>query len=42
VTVHFLPRSPNSRKNSIRNSSRLKMSQATDTVSCNMALVGLK
>jgi hypothetical protein len=42
VTVHFLPRSPNSRKNSISNSSRLKMSQATGVVTCNMTPVGLK
>jgi hypothetical protein len=42
VTVHFLPRSPNSRKNSISNSSRLKRSQATGAVSRNTALVGPK
>jgi hypothetical protein len=42
VTVHFLPCSLNSRKNSISNSSRLKMSQATDAVSCNTAPVGPK
>jgi hypothetical protein len=42
VIVHFLPRSPNSRKNSIINSNRLKMSQATGTVSRNMTPVGLK
>jgi hypothetical protein len=42
VTVHFLPRSPNSRKNSISNSSRLKMSQATGAASRNTAPVGPK
>jgi hypothetical protein len=42
VTVHFLPRSPNSRKNSISNSSRLKMSQATGAVSHNTAPLGFK
>jgi hypothetical protein len=42
VTIHFLPRSPNSRKNSISDSSRLKMSQATGAVSRNMAPVGPK
>jgi hypothetical protein len=42
VTVHFLPRTPNNRKNSISNSSRLEISQATDVVSRNMAPVGLK
>jgi hypothetical protein len=42
VTVHFLPRSPNSRKNSISNSSRLKMSQATGTASRNTTTVGPK
>jgi hypothetical protein len=42
VIVHFLPRSPNSCKNSISNSSRLKMSQATGVVSRNTASVGLK
>jgi hypothetical protein len=40
VTVHFLPRSPNSRKNSISNSSRLKMSQATGAASRNTTPVG--
>jgi hypothetical protein len=40
VIVHFLPRSPNSHKNSISNSSRLKMSQATGAASRNTALVG--
>jgi hypothetical protein len=39
VTVHFLPRSPNSRYNSISNSSRLKMSQATGAASRNTAPV---
>jgi hypothetical protein len=39
VTVHFLPRSPNSRKNSISNSSCLKMSQAIGAASRNMAPV---
>jgi hypothetical protein len=42
VTVYFIPRSPNSRKNSISNSRRLKVSQATGTVSRNMAPVGPK
>jgi hypothetical protein len=42
VTVHFLPRSPNSHKNSISNSSHLKMSQATGAASCNTAPVGPK
>jgi hypothetical protein len=42
VTVHFLPRSPNTHKNSISNSSRLKMSQATGAVSRNTAPVGPK
>jgi hypothetical protein len=42
VTVHFLPRSPNSRKNSISNSSRLKMSQATGIASHNTTPVGPK
>jgi hypothetical protein len=42
VTVHFLPRLPKSRKNSISNSNHLKMSQASSTVSCNMAPVGFK
>jgi hypothetical protein len=42
VTVQFLPRSSNSRKNSISNSSRLKMSQATGAASCNTAPVGPK
>jgi hypothetical protein len=42
VTVHFLPRSPNSRKNSIRNSSRLKISQATSVVLRNTAPFGPK
>jgi hypothetical protein len=40
VTVHFLPRSPNTRKNSISNSRHLKMSQATSVVSRNTTLVG--
>jgi hypothetical protein len=35
VTVHFLPRSPNSHENSLSNSSRLKMSQATGAPSRN-------
>jgi hypothetical protein len=42
VTVHFIPRSPNSRKYSISNSSRLKMSQATDAASRNMTSFGLR
>jgi hypothetical protein len=42
VTFHFLPRSPNSRKNSISNSSRLKMSHATGAASRNTAPVGTK
>jgi hypothetical protein len=42
VTVHFLPRSSNSRKNSISNSSRLKISQATGAASHNTAPVGPK
>jgi hypothetical protein len=42
VTVHFLPRSPNSRKNSISNSNRIKMSQASGAVLPNMAPVGFK
>jgi hypothetical protein len=42
VTVHFLPRSLNSRKNSISNSSRLKMGQATVAVSRNTTPVGPK
>jgi hypothetical protein len=42
VTVHFLPRSPNSRHNSISNSSHLKMSQATGAASCNTTPVGPK
>jgi hypothetical protein len=42
VNVHFLPRSPNSHKNSISNSSRLKMSQAIGTASRNTAPVGPK
>jgi hypothetical protein len=42
VTVHFLPRSSNSRKNSISNSNRLKMSQASGAVSRNTAPVGFK
>jgi hypothetical protein len=42
VTVHFLPCSPNSRKNSISNSNRVKMSQASGAVSRNIALVGFK
>jgi hypothetical protein len=42
VTIHFLLRSPNSRKNSISNSSRLKMSQAIDVASRNTAPVGPK
>jgi hypothetical protein len=40
VTVHFLPRSPNSRKYSISNSSRLKMSQATGAASRNTMTFG--
>jgi hypothetical protein len=40
VTVHFLPRSPNNRKYSISNSSRLKMSQATGATSHNTTLFG--
>ena len=40
VTIHFLPRSPNSRKYSISNSSRLKMSQATGVASRNMTPFG--
>jgi hypothetical protein len=40
VIVHFLPRSPNSHKNSISNSSRLKMSQATGAASRNTTPVG--
>jgi hypothetical protein len=40
VTIHFLPRSPNSRKNSVSNSSRLKGSQATAAVSRNTAPIG--
>jgi hypothetical protein len=42
LIVHFLPRSPNSCKNSISNSNRLKMSQGTDAVSRNTTSVGLK
>jgi hypothetical protein len=42
VTVHFLPHSQNSHKNSISNSNRLKMSQASGAVLCNMAPVGFK
>jgi hypothetical protein len=40
MTIHFLPRSPNSHKDSIGDSSRLKMSQATGAVSRNTASVG--
>jgi hypothetical protein len=42
VTAHFLPRSSNYRKNSISNSSRLKMSQATGTASRNPTPIGPK
>jgi hypothetical protein len=42
VKVHFLPCSPNSHKNSISNSNRLKMSQASGAVSRNSAPVGSK
>jgi hypothetical protein len=42
VTVHFLPRSLKSRKNSISNSSHLKKSQATSAASRNTAPVGHK
>jgi hypothetical protein len=42
VTVYFLPRSPNSHKNSISNSNRLKMSEASGTVSRNMAPIGFQ
>jgi hypothetical protein len=42
VTVHFLIRSPNSRKNSISNSNHLKMSQATGAISRNTTPVGPK
>jgi hypothetical protein len=42
VTVHFLPHSSNSRKNSISNSSRLKKSQATGIASRNTTPIGPK
>jgi hypothetical protein len=40
VTVHFLPRLPNSHKYSISNSSRLKMSQARGAASRNTTPFG--
>jgi hypothetical protein len=40
VTVHFLPRSLNSRKYSISNSSHLKMSQAIGAASRNTTSFG--